>query len=159
MTRREIRKTRPERRSRIEAERLESRNLLSSLGAVGTPGLEVHHPYIKPHHDVMVGHVIPPGPQTISAKLTPDVMAGNFHIGGGIGGGKLVADVKNAPPANWVADCKVAPPATIVADANVAPQILTGLLHPPNPCVVSGAYQTSVWGGTELSSLRGIYTK
>jgi hypothetical protein len=108
MTRRETRKTRSERRSRIEAEGLESRNLLSGVAAVVTPDLEFH-----PLH----------------LKLTPEVFAVDWGATGGGGSGKFVADVKKAPAANGVADAKVDffPP---------VPVIPTGpSVHPPNPCI------------------------
>jgi hypothetical protein len=83
----------------------------------------------------MAPRPVPPGPTTISAKLTPEVMAVDFgtdYTGCGAGGGKIVADVKKAPPANWVADAKVDfyPPVPIIP---------TGPgLHPPNPRLSRG---------------------
>jgi hypothetical protein len=143
MTRRETRKTRSGRRSRIEAEGLESRNLLSGVGAVGTTELEVHHPPVPVTPEVMVVHFVPPGPQTISAKLTPEVMAVGSGTSGA-GGGKFVADVKKAPPVNWVADAKVDfhPPQPIHPPVPIhppTPVISTGpSVYPPEPCVSTG---------------------
>jgi hypothetical protein len=144
MTRRETRKTRSERRSRIEAEGLESRNLLSGVGVVGTPDLEVHLPHMTLTPEVRVAHFVPPGPMTMTAKVAPEVRAVDFDTGCK----KVVADVKKAPAAKFVADIKLGfHPHQPVIPTGPASQILIGL-H-PTKAVVDGPYQTSVWGGIE----------
>jgi hypothetical protein len=166
MTRRETRKIRAERRPRIETESLESRNLLSQLGSLGTPDLIVHPPHAKLTPEIRAAEF--DAKYITEIKAAPQVVQplgkGGFNTTFIPGVQKVpqvksVADVKKVPQVKsvfdekkvtqvkWAADGKIAPQAKLNPDIKVAPQADPGL-YPPDPCV-AGTYQTSVWGATQ----------
>jgi hypothetical protein len=82
MTRREIRKTRPERQARIEAERLESRNLLLTLHGGGTgPGKFVADVTKPPAASWVADYKLAPANEIVAgAKVAPQGKIGLEHL-------------------------------------------------------------------------------
>jgi hypothetical protein len=160
MTRRETQKIRAERRSRIEAESLESRNLLSQLGSLGTPDLIVHPPHAKLTPEIRAvefdAKCVADAKYVTEIKAAPQVVypagKGDFNTTSIPGVQKVpqvksVIDEKKVPQVKSVVDEKKVPQAKLNPDIKIAPQAVLAQ-YPPDPCV-SGTYQTSIWGATQ----------
>jgi hypothetical protein len=172
MTRRETRKIRAERRPRIEAESLESRNLLSQLGSLGTPELIAHRPHAKLTPEIRAAEFdakcVADAKYVTEIKAAPQLASppdkGGFNTTFIPGVQKVpqvksvvdekkvtriksVLDEKKVTQVKSVVDEKKVPQAKLNADIKIAPQAVLGQ-YPPQP-MVSGAYHTSVWSATQ----------
>jgi hypothetical protein len=172
MTRRETRKIRAERRPRIEAECLESRNLLSQLGSLGPPELIVHPPDAKLTPEIRAARFdaqcVADAKYATEIKAAPQVVQpldkGGFNTATipdvqkvpqvkSVADEKKVTQVKSAIDEKKVTQVKSAidekkvPQAKLNPDIKIAPQVVLGQ-YPSQPAA-SGTYQTSVWGATQ----------